>query len=331
MSDLRNVLEVNRGAFGSNFENLGKNGLYLSYDSASGWSSVHLNFIQRLIRQFCSCFGIYQSTHLQTITRALTLETEDLDLVSPILKNKVMSSWRRAYPNQRCPLGSGSSNTRSSNSFRRSNTSISLPSGPLHLQDSYTISSGGTSIHLQKGSLLLAPVEAIVNAANEACLGGGGIDGIIHREAGSSLVTHCRNHLPQVRPGVRCETGSAVITPSFGLGTISSRHNSFSHIIHTVGPRGSSANRENLLYNAYISSLEVAERNGLKKVAFPGISIGIFGFPARLAGEIQMRAAVDFTTKPGGTTLTDIHFRYLTNALYDETFRGANNVVSIDP
>src|SRR3954471_5914887 len=108
-------------------------------------------------------------------------------------------------------------------------------------------------------------VEAIVNAANERMLGGGGVDGAIHRAAGPELVEACRQ-VPEVRPGVRCPTGEARITPGFRLPA--------RYVIHTVGPvwRGGTENEPALLAACYRSSLVLAARHGLTSVAFPAIS-----------------------------------------------------------
>jgi len=116
-----------------------------------------------------------------------------------------------------------------------------------------------------------AKPDAIVNAANERMLGGGGVDGAIHRAAGPALYAACKE-VEQVAPGVRCPTGEARITGGFELPA--------AHVIHTVGPIYESDEvSEPLLASAYASSLALANQSKLKEVAFPAISCGVFRYP----------------------------------------------------
>lgn len=137
--------------------------------------------------------------------------------------------------------------------------------------------------------------DAIVNAANELMLGGGGVDGAIHSAAGPELLRACLN-VPEIQPGVRCPAGSARITEAFNLPV--------SHIIHTVGPiydeEGDSAS---VLSSAYKSSLEVAEENHIKYVAFPAISCGVYGYPLEKAAEVAL-----LTLKNHAGDLEEVHF-----------------------
>jgi O-acetyl-ADP-ribose deacetylase (regulator of RNase III) len=138
-------------------------------------------------------------------------------------------------------------------------------------------------ITAEKGDITRAQVDAIVNAANERMLGGGGVDGAIHRAAGPKLVEACRA-VPEVRPGVRCPTGEARITPGFALPA--------RHVIHTVGPVYGGRERDALLLaSAYRRSLELAVENGLRTIAFPAISCGVYAYPLDEAAGIAVAVA----------------------------------------
>jgi len=138
------------------------------------------------------------------------------------------------------------------------------------------------SLEVRHGDITRLKVDAIVNAANELMLGGGGVDGAIHAAAGRELREACRA-VPEVRPGVRCPTGEARITPGFALPA--------SHVIHTVGPvwHGGGHGEDELLASCYRASLDLAERHAVKSIAFPAISCGVFGYPAPRAAAIAVR------------------------------------------
>jgi O-acetyl-ADP-ribose deacetylase (regulator of RNase III) len=136
-------------------------------------------------------------------------------------------------------------------------------------------------MELVRGDITALDVDAIVNAANETLLGGGGVDGAIHRAAGPELLRACRA-LPEVRPGVRCPTGEARITPGFRLRA--------HHVIHTVGPvwNGGDGGEPALLASCYRESLRVAREHALRSVAFPAISCGVYGYPLAAAAAVAV-------------------------------------------
>ncbi len=128
----------------------------------------------------------------------------------------------------------------------------------------------------------LNDVDAIVNAANETLLGGGGVDGAIHRAAGAQLLDACCR-LPQTKPNVRCPTGEARITDGFRLPA--------KFVIHTVGPvwHGGSRGEADLLASCYRESLKLAAENSVRRIAFPAISCGVYGYPVAPAAKIAVR------------------------------------------
>lgn len=131
-------------------------------------------------------------------------------------------------------------------------------------------------ITVRQGDITGLAVDAIVNAANNTMQGGGGVDGAIHRAAGPEL------KVAGARVG-GCPTGEARITPGFRLRAV--------HVVHTVGPvwRGGSRGEPQLLSDAYRNSLELALQNGVRTIAFPAISTGVYGYPKREAAAIAVR------------------------------------------
>lgn len=141
-------------------------------------------------------------------------------------------------------------------------------------------------------------VDAIVNAANQSLLGGGGVDGAIHRAAGAGLLAECRA-IPEVRPRVRCPTGEARITRGHDLPC--------RHVIHTVGPvwSGGGDGEPELLASCYRACFSLAKGAGVRSIAFPAISTGVYGYP----GDRAARIAVDVANRNhAAALLTEIVF-----------------------
>jgi O-acetyl-ADP-ribose deacetylase (regulator of RNase III) len=140
-------------------------------------------------------------------------------------------------------------------------------------------------VKLIQGDITTLQVDAIVNAANSSLLGGGGVDGAIHRAGGPQILEECR----QIRNRQGgCKAGEAVITRGGKL--------KVKHVIHTVGPvwNGGNSNEEQLLANAYRNSLQLAVENNINTIAFPNISTGVYGFPKRRAAEIAIDTVEQF-------------------------------------
>lgn len=155
---------------------------------------------------------------------------------------------------------------------------------------------GAKMIRLMEGDITEQDVDAVVNAANSSLMGGGGVDGAIHRAGGPSIKKECKEIV--ARRG-RLPAGQAVIT---GAGEMRARH-----VIHTVGPvyRGREKDGE-VLKSAYAESMERAKEEGLESVAFPSISTGAYGYPVFEAAQVALRAVLDALS--GKTSVREVRF-----------------------
>jgi O-acetyl-ADP-ribose deacetylase (regulator of RNase III) len=147
----------------------------------------------------------------------------------------------------------------------------------------------GAELSLVQGDITRQATDAIVNAANSGLMGGGGVDGAIHRAGGPAILEECKRIV--ARQG-RLPTGQAVITTA---GDMTSKH-----VIHTVGPvwNGGQRGEPELLASAYRESLKLAAANNLSSVSFPSISTGVYGYPVDLAAAVALKEVVTFLSRP---------------------------------
>jgi O-acetyl-ADP-ribose deacetylase (regulator of RNase III) len=155
---------------------------------------------------------------------------------------------------------------------------------------------------LVEGDITEQQTDAIVNAANERLAGGAGVDGAIHRAGGPAIMAECR----QIGG---CPTGQAVITTG---GNLKARH-----VIHTVGPvyRGGTRGEAELLKSAYLECLKLASKKGLKSIAFPAISLGIYGYPPAEGARIALKTAIDYLKVRDD--IARVHFVLFGRDMYD--------------
>jgi O-acetyl-ADP-ribose deacetylase (regulator of RNase III) len=168
----------------------------------------------------------------------------------------------------------------------------------------------GITLSLVIGDITEEETDAIVNAANARLAGGGGVDGAIHRAGGPRIMEECREI-------GGCPTGSAVVTSGGNLKA--------AYVIHTVGPvyRGGNRNEEELLASAYKSSLEEAAEKGVKSIAFPSISTGVYGYPIRDAAVVALKTVIEFVEARKGIDL--VRFVLFSEGdfnIYKETLAG---------
>lgn len=144
---------------------------------------------------------------------------------------------------------------------------------------------GNTTLVLRQGDITNQRTDAIVNAANSSLMGGGGVDGAIHRAGGPAILEDCKKI--RAKQG-RLPTGEAVITTG---GNLLSKY-----VIHTVGPvwKGGSQNEARLLGNCYFNSLKLAEEKGIETISFPSISTGVYGYPVGEAAIVALNAVIDY-------------------------------------
>ncbi len=160
------------------------------------------------------------------------------------------------------------------------------------------IMAGKTKLCLLQGDITAQDTDAIVNAANSGLMGGGGVDGSIHRAGGPKILEECRKIISRIG---RLDTGKAVITTGGNLKA--------KYVIHTVGPvwRGGNAKEQDLLASAYTESLRLATAYKLKSIAFPSISTGAYGYPLPEAASVALRAVVKYLHS-NNTTLETVCF-----------------------
>ena len=169
------------------------------------------------------------------------------------------------------------------------------------------------NIQLIQDDITKISADAIVNAANSSLMGGGGVDGAIHRAGGPEILAECKEVISRIGS---CKTGDVVET---GAGRLNARY-----VFHTVGPvwQGGSAGEAELLERCYEGSLELAMEYGLSSIAFPAISCGVYGYPKEKAVHV-VRGVVDrWQEKTAGLTVLFVNFSREMHRLYEKVFAG---------
>ncbi len=171
---------------------------------------------------------------------------------------------------------------------------------------------GKTKLSLVQGDITLQETEAIVNAANTSLLGGGGVDGAIHRAGGAKILEECKEI--RAKQG-GCPTGEAVITTGGNMAT--------KYVIHTVGPvwSGGGHNEAQLLRNAYYNSLYLAKANGIKSISFPSISTGVYRFPIEKASRTALTTVKEFIQEYNFVEVRFVLFSEKDLRVYEEELR----------
>ena len=172
------------------------------------------------------------------------------------------------------------------------------------------------TISLVQGDITRQSLDAIVNAANSSLMGGGGVDGAIHRAGGPRILEECKKIV--ARQG-RLPTGKAVITTG---GNLPARY-----VIHTVGPvwHGGNANEDQLLASAYRESLLLAEKHKLKSLAFPSISTGAYGYPVDMAAKVAVQTVAAFL-KNEAFSVREVRFVLFDSTTYETYARALQEV-----
>jgi O-acetyl-ADP-ribose deacetylase (regulator of RNase III) len=166
----------------------------------------------------------------------------------------------------------------------------------------------GSRVEVRQVDITTLSVDAIVNAANARMLGGGGVDGAIHRAAGPELVEECRA-VSETRPGVRCPTGEARLTRGYKLPA--------KHVIHTVGPiwYGGTRGEPELLASCYSTSMQLAVDKHIMTIAFPAISCGAYGYPLEQAARVAAHEVAQFLVS--SSFITKVVFAAFDTAVED--------------
>ncbi len=183
----------------------------------------------------------------------------------------------------------------------------------------YSVNINNTDLILKVGDITEEDTDAIVNAANSSCMGGGGVDGAIHSKGGKAILEECKKIRETIYPD-GLPTGEAVITTGGNLKA--------KYVIHTVGPicRGKfDDTKKQLLKNSYWNSLKLAKETGIKTISFPSISTGAYGCPVKESSKIAIKTAIDFIKKENH--LKEIRFVLFTNDIYETYLNSLKEVI----